>query len=257
MKWASSRSPATATAQSASWNCTAWNAAMGLPNWMRPLTCSTASSTARSHVPRTDAAVSVRWNSTSRSVPACVGARRRRVTVRRGRPRTGRAGCRAARRPVGPARPGRRAARRPTRRTGRRGRPERRRRARRRTAGRRRRARSTDGDRVGEGHPTGRLAERGGRGQRVGVVPRVEVVDARARASAPATSPARTDGSSSARRAASTPPRAANAFAAAAPNSTASSGSSGFTCSTPLSSALDTIMRCTSMVPDATVAAWA
>ena len=75
--------------------------------------------------------------------------------------------------------------------------------------------------------------------------------------SAAATSPARMDGSSSARRAASTPPRAANALVAAAPNSTASSGRSGFTCSTRSSSALDTIMRCTSIVPDATVAAWA
>ena len=48
---AHSRRPSTATAASASWNCTAWNAAQGLPELVRPLTCSTASSTARSRPP--------------------------------------------------------------------------------------------------------------------------------------------------------------------------------------------------------------
>ena len=98
---------------------------------------------------------------------------------RRGRPRTGRAACRGGRRrvrpsPLGPVEGGRRA----TRRRGRRGR-------------RGARASGTDRERpagvvahegaghgVGEGDPAGGLAQRGGRGERVGVGAGVEVVDA-------------------------------------------------------------------------------
>ena len=177
MKWVSSRSPATATAQSASWNCTAWKVAIGLPNWMRPLTCSTVSSTARSHVPRTDAAVSVTWNSTSGSVPAAsVRAARRpsdlQVDDERAEPGAERRGGRVGERggteerrdhplveQVAVVDPGQAVGH------GGEGPPV--------AVGEQHRR-----DGVGERHATGGLAQRRGGRQRVAVGPRVELVDA-------------------------------------------------------------------------------
>ena len=108
---------------------------------------------------------------------------------------------------------------------------------------------------VGEGDPAGRLAQRGGGGERVGVVARVELVDpqrlqrvgnlavaARRLLLGPARHVDPAEGGEGAGRGGA--------------ELGASSGRTGFTSARP-SSALDTIMRCTSMVPDATVAACA
>ena len=116
-------------------------------------------------------------------------------------------------------------------------------------AGRRRRAAAPAATRVGERDPPGGLAERGGGGERVGVVARVEVVDAERRRAPAAPRWRARSGRPRPGGPASTPPRSANALAAAAPNSTASSGSTGFTRRPPASSAFDTIIRCTSIVP--------
>ena len=233
MKWVSSRSPATATAQSASWNCTAWKEAMGLPNWMRPFTCSTASSTARSQVPRTDAVVSATWNRTSTSVSPSLGTVSRRsvdlqVDDERSEPGAERGG-----RPGGRAWPHRRAGRPPTGRTGRRGRPAPRRRARgrrgdrrRRRGARTRRDRAAPPDRpprTARRQPPASRRRRAGRARRrpaLGSAP-ADVAGARGRVVLGVTSgvdPAE---------------RRRTPCAAAAPNSSASSGSSGFTGSTP------------------------
>ena len=112
------------------------------------------------------------------------------------------------------------------------------------------------GHRVGEGHPTGRLAEGGGRRQRIGVVPRIEVVD-----------PERVE------RAGHLSGAAGRVVLGPAGRVDAAErrerlrrrraeldgllGQQRVHVLDPLSRALDTIMRCTSIVPDDTVAAWA
>ena len=66
-----------------------------------------------------------------------------------------------------------------------------------------------------------------------------------------------TVGSSSARRAASTPPSARERLGGGGAELERLVGQQRVHVLAPLSSALDTIIRCTSIVPDATVAAWA
>ena len=231
VNWASSRSPATATAASASWNCTAWNAESGLPNWIRVLTCSTASSTARSTVPRICIAVSasqihVERCRRVRDSPSdrCGGE----VGDERAEP-----GAEAA--PTGRARADRRRRgwRRATGRTGRRGRrgsaP----------VGRRRRTGAPSPSRssapaTGYGSATrpGRLAQRGG--GREGL--------ASARGSSSSTPSACRTGatlsprkarSSSASRAASTPPRSAKALRRGGAELDGLVGQDGFTSAAP------------------------
>ena len=112
-------------------------------------------------------------------------------------------------------------------------------------------------ERVRQRHPPGRVAQRRGRGERDVAVARLEVVDAELGQQrrhlgwrAPSDPPRP-------RRATSTPPSAAKALDAACAQVPGLVGQRRVHTRPPASRALATIMRCTSIVPLATVAAWA
>ena len=232
--------PGRSRRRSASWNCTAWNAAIGSPDWTRPVTCSTASSTARSTCRSTCQAVSVR-----RRVTSAAGRRRspRRSDLRDGRraaaqrrPRGGdrERPCRVATRHSGRGRRARPGADRPHH--GERPGP------------RRRGAASPRRDRGAR--RGGRLQSAAAAARESASFARIELVDPEARRWRRWPGPP--PWSSSAAWTASTRPRAPNARLAVAPNSTASSGRTGFTILAE--QRFETIMRWTSIAPEATVA---
>ncbi len=222
-----------------------------MPNWMRPLTWSTASSTARSTVPRTVQAVSARCSGMSPlASPSAVPVSTRSVTKGPSRVPSGRAPSGAVATVAGPASratrhsPNRspwstRAARSGTTANGR---PP---------VARQQRARHG----VGQGAAPRGLAQRGRRGQGLGPVPGVEVLGAQGPQRAGHVLAA---GGRVVLGAAGgvDPAEGGERLGGGGPELQGLVGQDGVHRLLP-SRSLATIMRWTSMVPDATVAAWA